>query len=112
MENCKVNILGTEYKIIFKNIEDDKNLEDADGYTDPSAYEIVVRKNNPNGLSKFEEVQKRALRHECIHAMLFESGLGCNFEHCNKFGHEETMIDWMALQFPKLLSVFQELDLL
>lgn len=112
MENCKVSILGTEYNILLKNVENDKNLKDVDGYTDPSSHEIVIRKDNPNELSNFQSTQKVTLRHECIHAMLFESGLGFNFEHCNKYGHEETMIDWIALQFPKMLKLFQELDLL
>lgn len=112
MDNTTVNILGTEYTIQFRNVEDDKHLQDADGYCDPTSHEIVIRKNNVNELANFEELKKRSLRHECIHAMMFESGLGHNFQHVNEFGHEETVIDWFALQYPKLTKVFQELNIL
>ena len=50
----------------------------------------------------------KQLRHEIIHAFLSESGLQSNFEHCTKFGHEETMIDWIAVQFPKIYEVYKE----
>lgn len=46
--------------------------------------------------------------------MLFlsESGLQSNFEHSQQFGHEETIVDWFAIQFPKIFKVFQELDIM
>lgn len=56
-------------------------------------------------------MQKENLRHEIIHAFLFESGLGFNLEH-RESGHEETLIDWLAIQFPKILEVFKEADCL
>lgn len=44
MENLTVNILGTEYKIYFRNEKDDDLLDGkgGDGYTDMSAHEIIV----------------------------------------------------------------------
>ena len=51
---------------------------------------------------------KKQLRHEIIHAFLSESGLDCNFEHLKQFGHEETMVDWIAIQFPKIYEVYKE----
>ena len=36
---------------------------------------------------------------------------GEDFTH-PEFGHEETMIDWIAIQFPKILEVFKEADCL
>lgn len=44
MENMTVNILGTEYKIYFRNEKDDDLLDGKgrDGYTDMSAHEIIV----------------------------------------------------------------------
>ena len=46
--------------------------------------------------------------------MLFlnESGLKDNFEHVNRMGHEETMVDWIAVQFPKIAAVYKELGIL
>ena len=55
---------------------------------------------------------KKQLRHEIIHAFLSESGLSVNFEHCSKFGHEETMVDWIAIQFPKIHKVYEELGIM
>lgn len=42
MQDCNVNILGTDYRVIFKNREEDKKLEKISGYMDPSIKEIVV----------------------------------------------------------------------
>lgn len=38
---------------------------------------------------------------------MFESGLAENWEHKN-FGQEETVVDWMAIQLPKIIKVIQE----
>lgn len=42
MQDCKVNILGTEWNIEFKSQNDDPMLSDKDGYTDESIKKIVV----------------------------------------------------------------------
>lgn len=55
--------------------------------------------------------KKQCLRHEIIHAFMFESGLGANWEH-KPIGHEETTVDWIAAQFPKLLEVFEKVGAL
>lgn len=86
--------------------------EDYDGYCDYTSKKILIRKDNYNNVGNFEQLMKEQLRHEIIHAFLAESGLQSNFEHCQKFGHEETMVDWIAIQFPKILKVYQELDIL
>ena len=43
MQDCKVNILGTEWNIIFQTIEQDKAFADCDGYCDPTVKKIHVR---------------------------------------------------------------------
>lgn len=104
----KINILGTEWTIEYRNANTDLLLKENDGYTDPSANLIVIaNKRKDDDVLDFKEIQKRCLRHEIIHAFLFESGLGPNFEH-SRYGHEETMVDWIAIQFPKILKVFKE----
>ena len=55
---------------------------------------------------------KSSLRHEIIHAFLNESGLKDNFEHVPRMGHEETMVDWIANQFPKIADVYEKLGIL
>lgn len=108
----KLNVLGAEWDVEYRNADADLLLDGRDGYTDPSANLIViVNKRKDDDVLDFREIQKRCLRHEIIHAFLFESGLGSNFEH-SQYGHEETMIDWIAIQFPKILEVFKEADCL
>ena len=58
MENLTVNILGTEYKIYFRNEKDDVLLDGKgrDGYTDMSAHEIIVcNKKDDCELRDYEE---------------------------------------------------------
>ena len=103
-----INVLGTEYEIEYKELGN----EEFDGYCDHTAKHIVIRSDNINDLGNFEWNQKKQLRHEIIHAFLSESGLSSNFEHHTKWGHEETMVDWFAIQFPKILDVFKAADCL
>lgn len=100
----KVNILGTEYTIDYTELKD----KEYDGYCDMSSKHIVLRSDNYYELEDFESHQKKQLRHEIIHAFLDESGLQANFEHANKWGHDETMIDWFAIQAPKIFEVFKQ----
>ena len=104
----KVNILGTEYLIEKKNRSEDEFLQKMDGYCDKTTKRIVVTKKDEEcEVGEFEVYQKSIIRHEIIHAFMYESGLDANFEHANQFGHEETMIDWIAIQFPKLYKAFE-----
>ena len=57
----------------------------------------------------FEVYEKTNLRHELIHAFLFESGLDGNSIWGNGDNdHPEQVVEWLALQFPKILKVFKE----
>ena len=100
----KVNILGTEYRIIEEEFCD----KDLDGYCDYTSKEIHIRNDNVNKVGDFEYLMKKQLRHEIIHAFLSESGLQANYEHYQQFGHEETIVDWFAIQSPKLFTAFKE----
>lgn len=103
-----VDILGTTYKIKRKKLKD----ENVDGWCDNTSKTIVIRKDNYNNVGNFEYLVKKQLRHEIIHAFLSESGLDCNLEHLQHFGHEETMVDWIAIQFPKIHKVYEELGIM
>ncbi len=108
----KINVLGTEYTIEYASKKENEFLERCDGYCDKTSKRIVVlTKDDDCELDNFEEYQKKVIRHEITHAFLFESGLQENFKH-EEWGHEETMIDWVAIQFPKLLQAFKEADCL
>lgn len=102
----KIDVLGTEYFVFRRTKAEDKELEVCDGYCDHTAKKIVVTLKDPEcTLECFDVYIKKVLRHEIIHAFLFESGLHENFKH-DEWGHDETVVDWMAVQFPKLLKAF------
>lgn len=110
----KVNILGSEYTIEYKKREEDKCFAsgEADGYCDSTSKRIVLREEDEkDDLDVFSVHLKRITRHEIVHAFMFESGLGSNFQHVD-IGHEETMVDWIAYQFPKMQKVFEEVGCL
>ena len=108
MKKQTVNILGTEYTIEPRELID----EDIDGFTDNTSKLIVIRTDNVNDVGDFEYLQKKQLRHEIIHAFMSESGLQCNWQHIEQFGHDETTVDWFAIQSPKIFKVFQELEIM
>ena len=108
LKNTKVNVLGIEYTFEIQTKEENKFLNDCDGYCDKSTKKIVVTAEpKGNELENFFEYQKICARHEIIHAFLFESGLANNFEH-NQWGHDETFVDWFAIQFTKMQKAFEE----
>lgn len=104
----EINVLGTTYVITYRKLKD----ADYDGFCDYSNHHIVIRKDNYNNLEDFDYTMRKQLRHEIIHAFLAESGLQSNFEHSTQFGHDETMVDWIAIQFPKIYKVYKQLNIL
>lgn len=101
-----VNVLGTEYTIKEWTAQEDAILKECDGYCDNTTKCIVITKQTVDcDLGDFEVYRKKLLRHEIVHAFLHESGLGANFTHPES-GHDETYVDWIAVQFPKLYKAF------
>lgn len=113
-------ILGTEYRIEIHKWSEDKELSQNSwaGYCCSDFPLIVIADLDDEEhfwFSSEEEKDvyfKSCLRHEIIHAFLNESGLKDNFEHVPRMGHEETMVDWIANQFPKIAAVYEELGIL
>ena len=102
-----IDVLGTPYIILERSTAEDRLLDECDGYCDKTDKLIVVAKKENNcDLGNFEAYRQKVMRHEIIHAFLFESGLHECWEH--KDGHDETYVDWIAVQFPKLLKAFEE----
>ena len=58
---------------------------------------------NVGNLTHPDVYMKKTLRHEIVHAFMFESGLGYNWEH-GSIGQEETVVDWIAIQLPKIYA--------
>lgn len=111
----KVKILGTEYEIISveetnDNLEKYPLLKDNSGYTDITTKQIYILKykNTEDTFKDLDVLYKKTLRHELIHAFLYESGL---FNNSNgDWAKNEEVVDWIAIQFEKLLGAFIELQ--
>lgn len=103
----KVNILGTKYTIKTATRDTDVRLENCDGYVDTTTKEIVVDNPKPSEMSwsDMEDYKRKVVRHEVVHAFLYESGLAFN-----SWGKNEEVVDWIALQFPKMKAVFETLE--
>lgn len=107
-----MNILGTEYEII-KNAKQEKYsyLGDNDGCCDFTTKKILIAdmKVTDETMQDMDEWSKKVLRHEIIHAFLHESGL----DVCSKNGsRNEELVDWIAIQAPKIFKALNELDIL
>ena len=112
-ECCRVSILGTDYTVLF-DVPEEEMPEGADGCMDYSIKAIKIAKFEPSrdSLKNLNEYKNKVLRHEVIHAFLYESGMWNNSGSSEAWGQDETITDWIAIQFPKILEVFRELDCL
>ncbi len=101
----KVKILGMEYEIIMNAEEKEyPKLKGLSGYTDVSIKKIVIGKfeKDDNTIEDLTLYQREVIRHEIIHAFFYESGLDSNCD----YARNEELIDWIAIQFEKMLRVF------
>ena len=107
-----VNILGTKYTVYLT-----QDLSDThDGFCDYTVKKIFIfgpgdNENDPFALADWTVRQREVVRHEIIHAFMFESGLDTEIFHPCR-GHDEQTIDWFAQQLPKIVKVCEELDVL
>ena len=107
----KINVLGTVYNVEMKTRHEDLKLESCGGYIDPTLKRIVVEQydaaqdaNPVMAVGDMQTDEHRALRHEIVHAHFYESGLFCD----SGYGQDETLVDWIALQMPKMVMVMRE----
>ncbi|MCI8810381.1 MAG: hypothetical protein HFF84_09705 [Oscillibacter sp.] len=111
-----VNILGTEYTITIKKYDEDKVFErcSASGYCSYTDKEIVLcdMSTYPDWENEsaraIENQMKTTLRHEIVHAFLGESGLSVNSGETDAWARNEEMVDWIAIQGPKIWKAWQE----
>jgi len=115
--NKKIDVLGTEYNIVIsKDREKYPVLYEAIGETCFANRQILVndlieeqyeaRDSEENS----KMVMSRVTRHEIIHAFLYESGLNSN--SFDQWARNEEMVDYFAIQMPKMYKAFKELDIL
>ena len=94
----KLDILGTKYEYSEPNEKTDPDLKENAGYCDYNLKKIVVCSD-----IETRYAMRKIQRHEVIHAFMHESGL-------DKYTDDETLVDWIANMFPKILKVVQTLD--
>lgn len=100
----KTVILGRDYVIREATPGTDPVLVHNDGYCDASVGVCVINaleQREPDSLQDMNAYKRKVMRHEIIHAFLAESGLQ---GHCDWACKE--MVDWLAVQFPKIAGVF------
>lgn len=107
--NMTVNVLGAEYSITHSHHPGDPRLENIDGFCDETTKEIVVETyegddGRPGVKAKLSVQRKKILRHEIVHAFAFESGLAEN----SSWAQNEEMVDWIAIQGPKIWKAWKE----
>jgi len=117
--NMVVNVLGTEYNVIFDTLAENNMYKQCDGYCDFYDKEIHVRKHIKEDADHDEMTiseksmriyENKCLRHELIHAFMFESGLDCNSNNVEGWARNEEMVDWMAIQMPKIMDVYESVS--
>ena len=104
----KVNVLSTVYRIKYVTSLDGRGGE-TDFYTKEiriSEQEDVPAEYKTDNL---KEMQRHVLRHELIHAFLFESGMDQSSAAHEAWAVNEEMIDWMAIQMPKIMAAYDSI---
>lgn len=107
----RVNILGTEYEVKYLSEAEYPKLKlrDANGLAELYSKELIINREIDDGsgicFENLKEFEKKVVRHEIIHAFFHESGL-------RDFAEDECLTDWLALQVPKMIKVFEEVGCL
>lgn len=112
-----VNVLGTTYTIEVLAYSDDPAFmkSNIDGYCEQGTHRIVIGDLHtwPGWEDESDEfieaAMKHTLRHEVNHCAMHESGLQ---ESCSAYdgpwSRNEAMIDWWAIQGPKVYKMWEE----
>lgn len=110
-ERMKVNILGSKWEIKHRTKEQDIALENRAGYTDHTTQTMVIRiypVDKYNDLDSMQVFKNKVIRHEIVHAFLFESGLAENSTETGSWAKNEEMVDWFAFQGPKIYKAWSD----
>ena len=109
-----VNILGQSYRIEFLAEDKDSKFEDVDGYIDHTVHLIRVAFLQPtkDSVQDLATYAKKVMRHEIVHAYLYESGLAECSSSVDNWVTNEEMVDWIARQFPKMKRTMEALNCL
>lgn len=105
----KANVLGVEYSVEIKTEEEEPYLKECDGFCDFSVKKVTVKKfqKTPNSMDDLKFYTNKVIRHELVHAFFYESGLHVECD----WALTEELIDWLAIQVPKISKLFEQLDI-
>lgn len=106
-DEMKINVLGTEYDVeLLEQDDESMKLLNCVGYTDNTVKQIKIKNQRYKDASSKENAKYDndiTLRHELIHAFLYECGIDLNMRF-----HTEECVDFFAIQFPKLAKIFKD----
>ena len=104
-----IDILGSKWQITKTTAELDDYLEEIAGYCDYTTRKIVVREEKEgNGVVRNLHIHmQKTIRHEIVHAFLFESGLSTDSNETDAWARNEEMVDWIAFQGPKIMEAWK-----
>ena len=113
----KVNILGEVWEVIEGTEAEFPGLKDNDGYTDSSVRRMVIddmtkTAGDPIAKADMDAYKRQVIRHEVVHAFLEESGLSSSSGGTAHWAENEEMVDWIAIQAPKMCKAFVDLEIL
>ena len=100
----KVDILGTEYTIVEK--EDERfEKHDADGFCEWWTKEIHIKKGigeeTENTMFGMKQYKENVIRHEIIHAFMFESGM-------QSYERDEQIVEWITRNIEKINKALEQ----
>lgn len=112
IEEMIVPVLGRNWKIRSVSTAEFafKNDPNCGGYADQSEAEIIVRELTDDecvDIGNTDHYIRHILRHEIIHAFLFESGLDGSSMPSESWAINEEMVDWFASQHEKIHEAFR-----
>lgn len=112
LNEIKVDIRGEEWTVVVgAKAEDYPALKGLSGFADYTVRKIVIKEfiRTERSVENVMEEIYYTLRHELVHAFLYESGLGVCTCAVNAWAENEEMIDWFAFMMPKIMDAFMEL---
>lgn len=120
MTSLQINVLGTMYGVERVPYETDAYMfaNGLSGYCEHYAHHIKVLQfdTHPDYKDDAPETiaaaEKETIRHEIIHAFLYESGLAQNSATIDAWATNEEMVDWLAIQLPKIIQACRDADAL
>lgn len=104
--NKKIKVQGEKWKIKTIPLSDDSGLTDVSIRTifiDSGLYE---KNDDVHEVDDKSVIRRKTTRHELIHALMYECGMYNNDEE-----HNERIVDWIALMYPKMKKMFEELEI-